>query len=168
MKNGRTGEAAVGEQNVLAEALTRAGHDRLEGNAGKKLGEPERFRRGRQRHQSRQRFSYAQAEATRNVIGKTGRSHFRDRQAARRQHKRGGREATLAGLQPEAVSAGNIRDGLTYPYVDTALRAFGHQHGDDGARRAVAEQLAERLLMIGDAMALDQRDEISLRVAAQR
>ena len=57
---------------------------------------------------------------------------------------------------------------LADPDVDTAPRAFGQQHGHDGARRAVAEQLAERLLVIGDAMALHQRDEIGLRVAAQR
>ena len=57
---------------------------------------------------------------------------------------------------------------MAEPHIDTARRAFGEQHRDDRARRAVAEQLSERLLVIGDAMALDQRDEVVLRVAVER
>jgi hypothetical protein len=54
------------------------------------------------------------------------------------------------------------------PDIDATRRAFGEQHRDDGARRAVAEQLSERLLVIGDAMPLDQRDEVVLRVTVER
>ena len=53
------------------------------------------------------------------------------------------------------------------PHIDAALGTFGQQHGHDRARRAVAEQLAERLLMIRDAMSLDQRDETGRCVARQ-
>ena len=125
-------------------------------------------RRRRQRHQPRQRLSDTQAEAARNVIGETGRAHFRDRQAAGRQHQRRRGEASVAGFHAETFGAGNIRDLAADPDIDAALRAFGQQHGDDGARRAIAEQLSERLLVIGDAMALNERNEIGLRVAAER
>jgi hypothetical protein len=54
------------------------------------------------------------------------------------------------------------------PDVDAALLAFRRQHRDDRACGAVAEQLAERLLVIFDAMALHESDEITLRVAAER
>ena len=168
LQNGRAGQAAVREQNVLAKALPRAGRDRLERNAGQKLANPSASRRRRQRHQRRQRLGHAQAEAARHVIGKTGRAHFRDRQAAGRQHQRRRGEAAVAGFDAEAIGARNIGDGVADPDIDAALRAFGQQHGDDRARRAVAEQLAERLLVIGDAVPLDQRDEVGLRVAAQR
>ncbi len=52
--------------------------------------------------------------------------------------------------------------------IDAACRAFGEQHGDDRPRRAVTEQLAQRLLVKGDAVASDQRDEIRLRIARER
>ena len=168
LKNGRPGEAAVREQNVFTEALSRAGHDRLQGNAGEKLLESQRLGRGLQWHQPGPMLGHAQAEATGNVIGKTSRPHFRNRKAAGRQNNRRGGEASTAGLHTEAVGAGNIRDGAADPHIDTTLRAFGQQHGDDLARRAIAEQLAECFLVIGDGMALNQRDEVSLRVAAQR
>jgi hypothetical protein len=38
--------------------------------------------------------------------------------------------------------------------------AFVEQHRDDLLRRAVAEELAERLLVPGDAVPIDQSDEI--------
>lgn len=53
-------------------------------------------------------------------------------------------------------------------HIDIARRAFGEQHRNDCARRAVAEQLTERLLVIGNAMAFDQRDEVVLGIAIER
>ena len=47
-------------------------------------------------------------------------------------------------------------------------RAFVQQHLHDLLRRVVAEQLAEFLLVPGDAVALDHGDEIPWRVAGQR
>jgi hypothetical protein len=46
--------------------------------------------------------------------------------------------------------------------------ALVHQHRDDLARGAVAEELTQRLLVPGDAVLLDQREEILRGVAAQR
>ncbi len=63
---------------------------------------------------------------------------------------------------------GHVGDGVSDPDIDAPLRTFSEQHGHDGAGRSVAEQLAERLLVVGDAMALDQRDEIILGVAGER
>src|SRR5690606_16183378 len=51
---------------------------------------------------------------------------------------------------------------------DVARRAFGEQHVDDLPRRSVAEQLPERLLVPGDAVALHQREEVLRGVPAQR
>jgi len=48
------------------------------------------------------------------------------------------------------------------------LAAFLQQHLDDLPRQAVTEQLPARLLVPGNAVALDQRNEVALRVTAQR
>ena len=74
----------------------------------------------------------------------------------------------LSVVDAKLIGARTLGDACADPHIDAARRAFGEQHRDDGARRAVAEQLPERLLVIGDAMALDQRDEIMLRVAVER
>jgi len=46
--------------------------------------------------------------------------------------------------------------------------ALGQQHGDDLLGRAVAEQLAELLLVVGDAMLADGLEEVLRREARQR
>ena len=52
--------------------------------------------------------------------------------------------------------------------ADANRRAFRFQQVDNILRRAVAEQLAERLFMIGDAMFAHERQEISGPVSRQR
>jgi hypothetical protein len=49
----------------------------------------------------------------------------------------------------------------------TRGRAFGQQHGDDAACRAIAEKLAERFFMPGDAVSLHKIQEIARRVTRQ-
>ena len=156
------------EQDVFAKALAGARRDRLQRNAGEQLSQAERVGRGLERNQRRQRLDDAQAEAPRHLIGKAGRPHLWNRQAAGRQHQRGGGEGTTTGREPESVGEGQVGDGVADPDVDATIRALAQQHGHDRARGAVAEQLPERLLVIGNAMALDQRDEIVLRVTAKR
>jgi hypothetical protein len=46
--------------------------------------------------------------------------------------------------------------------------ALGEEHIDDLLRRAIAEELAEGFLVVADAMALNESDEISRRVAGER
>src|SRR5258707_12151587 len=57
---------------------------------------------------------------------------------------------------------------MRHPYVAAGRLAFGQQHGHDLARRAVAEKLTQGLLVPGDAMLVDQGDEIVLGAARQR
>ena len=52
--------------------------------------------------------------------------------------------------------------------VDRSGRTFLEQHRENLARRAVAEELAQRFFVIADTMALDHRDEVALGVAAER
>ena len=64
-------------------------------------------------------------------------------------------------------------DRLAQRHVDHAAgsrrpAAFVEQHRHDLPRGAVAEELAQRLFMPGDAMRLDQFEKVGGRVAAQR
>ncbi len=72
-------------------------------------------------------------------MGKISRSHFLFFVSAGRQYKRGGSEGSVTGFYAEAVSTGNVRDPVADPDLNAAMRTFGQQHGDDGARRAIAK-----------------------------
>ena len=52
--------------------------------------------------------------------------------------------------------------------LNTGGAALGFEHVENRARRTVAEELAERLLVIRDAMLFDQGDEVSRGVTRQR
>ena len=64
-----------------------------------------------------------------------------------------------------ALDRGHDASGFD-PHCRSA--AFVGEHLDDQLRRLVAEQLPQLFLVISDAVALDQRDKIPLRVARQR
>ena len=57
---------------------------------------------------------------------------------------------------------------VAQPDLHLAAGAFVEQQLDDLARGAVAEELAQRLLVPGDAVTLDQVEEILRGVAAER
>ena len=60
------------------------------------------------------------------------------------------------------------RDCVSQPQHGTARLHLGQQHADDVLGAVVAEELAERLFVPGDAVLFDQRDEVVRRVARQR
>src|SRR5258707_1147349 len=66
------------------------------------------------------------------------------------------------------IGARYFRDAMRGAQIDAGGRALRQEHREDLARRSVAEKLAESFLVIANAMALDQRDEIVLRIAAER
>src|SRR3546814_6279902 len=72
------------------------------------------------------------------------------------------------GDAERAIGVGYVVHRLAAAHIDPALRRFFEEHRDDCLRRTVAEQLAERLFVPGDAMGVDQRDEIGGGVARQR
>src|SRR6185312_9816936 len=78
------------------------------------------------------------------------------------------REASRAGFDAECVSFGNARNGLPHSQVNASQCALREQHGNDRTRRAVAEQLTQRLFMKWNAMTLNEIDEVGLRIAAER
>src|SRR5438552_13570586 len=77
--------------------------------------------------------------------------------------------AALRRLDDEAVSlASDAVHRTRHPPLHSAARAFRLEHRDDVERGAVAEELAELLLVVGDAVTLDETDELRRRVACER
>ncbi|MNI70288.1 hypothetical protein D3C73_1260930 [compost metagenome] len=77
-------------------------------------------------------------------------------------------EQAVRGVHAEAVSA--VLDALHAALradLHAGLLAFVHQHLHDLLGRDIAEQLAQFLLVIGDAVALDHLDEVVGRVTRQ-
>jgi hypothetical protein len=102
-----------------------------------------------------------------------GRPHLGDRQPAACQHHRIRREIAFVGGDAETgLAAGlwavDIGNSVGEAQIDAHAIAFCHKHGDHRLRRAVAEQLAEGFFVPGDAVLVDQGDEIVLSIAGQR
>ena len=109
-------------------------------------------------------------ELARDFVAEAARAHARNRQATARDHQRGRAEGVdVSAIEMKCrIFVAHTRHRATRLDAHAGRCAFVEQHAHDLLRRIVAEQLAEFLLVIGDAMALDQRDEIGRRVARQR
>jgi hypothetical protein len=59
-------------------------------------------------------------------------------------------------------------DRAVAAHLRATLGAFVQEHVDDLPRRAIAEKLAQRLFMPGDAVRLDQGEEIGRGIPAER
>ncbi len=77
-----------------------------------------------------------------------------------------------AGAGLDAESCGSVRacdgvDGGAGEDADACVFALAFEHGDDVLRGAVAEELAEGLLVVRDAVLLDQGDDVGGREAGE-
>src|SRR5262249_37809726 len=96
-------------------------------------------------------------------------AHLRDRLAAGGYHQRRARDRSRRRLHEKSIGCSLDRAGFDAQLQLAArLREAVEQHGDDLPRRAVAEQLAERLLVIRDAARLHPRDEVMLGKTLER
>ena len=68
----------------------------------------------------------------------------------------GARNSCSSRANDEFGCARNFLDSRVQENLNTGGAALGFEHVENRARRAVAEELAERLLVIRDAMLLDQ------------
>src|SRR5258706_6894033 len=94
---------------------------------------------------------------------------LRHREPAGGNHERRGRERSAARLHAKDGAVAHHPAHLAgLAPIDAPLRALGDEHVDDPLRAVVAEELPERLLVIRDAVALHERDELARRVARQR
>ena len=158
----------MGQQQVFAEAPAIAGDFRVYGNSGQITEARQRFGPEAERHQCRARGHDVQAELLGDAVAKRAGAYFRHRQPAARHHQGARPACALIGVDDKPLPF--TRYGTHFarhaPVHATAL-AFAFQHVDDLLRAVDAEQLAQRSLLVPDAVALHQRNEMLRRVARQ-
>ena len=158
----------MGEKCRLAEGRLAGAGDDVGRDAGQ-ITEQRLVAAERQRDQRRAGLNDLVAEAAGQSVREIGGADLGDRRAAGGDdERRGGGGAVADGDAEAAVGMVDLADRMTERVGDAAGVAFGAEKVDDLAGRAVAEQLAERLFVPGDAVATDQGDEIGRRIAAER
>src|SRR5690606_14884439 len=163
-------DAAVGDQHEIAEARAVGGGGDRERDAAE-VGQALLVLAAEgQRHQARAGGQHRVAEPARQLVAEAAGAHARDRKAAAGHHQRRRAELAARGVQAEiagvAVDHALDRAGRLDPHPGRG--AFVQQHAHDQLRGFVAEQLAQLLLVVRDAVAFDQLDEVPRGVARQR
>ncbi len=153
------------------EGYLAAAHTRRDADARQRLEPRQHPLLEDERHQGRPCFGHRDTEARREPVTEIAGAHFRNGFSARRHDERltlnllraRGQRQHEAGLGPL-----DVRDRGCQSQLRVALFELGQQQIDDLLRRTVAEQLAERLFVIRNAVAFHQGDEIAGAVAMQR
>ena len=165
-----TTQAAMGEQHRFVEHRLAMPHPGLDGDTGQRLQPLQQRLVEGQRHQGGPRLRHRQAELPGEAIAEIARAHFGNGFSARRNHQRAALHR-FAVQEPQQKTFRRFLDLIDFA-VQAQLRVglphFGKKKIDDLLGRSIAEQLAQGFFVIGDAVALDQRDEILRRVAAER
>ena len=126
----------------------------------------------RQRHQPGTGLNQAQAKLAGQAVAKISRADFWDRQPARghyhlRRFYQSFATVNLIASGAQPIRVNHAFDATSLPTHYLAGDAFRQQHVDEVFRRMVAKQLAFVLFMKGNAVALQQFDEVLRRVARQ-
>jgi hypothetical protein len=104
-----------------------------------------------------------EAELLGELVAEVCGSHLRDGEASGGDDYGGGLDGAGAGLEEE--SCGSVRrgdgvDGGSGEDAHACVLALALEHGDDLLRGAVAEELAEGLLVVLDAVLLDEGNDV--------
>ena len=158
------------EEPALAElgALARDAHASGERDAREIAPACEVVGREAKRHEPRTRRHDAEAESLRDPIAEVARTELRNREAARRDDERVRFEASEIRLDREAPVVRDLADRAADENLDAGRTTLREEQLDHLARAPVAEELAERLFVPGDAVAVDERDEVVGPVARER
>jgi len=158
----------MGEEQLLAKARLALRRDHLSGEPGQVRVVDTVLRLPGERNQCGTRCLDGKAELCGNAIGEVGCAHLWDGEAAGSNDERLRAVVCCCGLNDKAIGMANRCDLLIEEDANAGGAAFCFEHGDDVASGAVAEELAEGLLVIGNAMPLDECDEIARCVAGER
>ena len=168
LQNGGTAQPFVGKQNCIPEGGPAGCDRRDDGHAGQAPVALDVRGLVGQRHQRGRAGNDPQAELSGNFITEARGACSRVRQAAGRHDQRGSGIRGRVGLNDEGIFFLYFFDGTTGLDGDTPGLAFGLQQVDDPMRPTVAEKLAGCFFVIGDAVLLDQLDEVERGEPAER
>src|SRR5579864_6189390 len=100
---------------------------------------------------------------SRNLVTEIGGSDLRDRQPTCSNDKGSATEVFRIAGNREGLVLPNTGHGAVQIDPDSGIRTFLKKNVDDFLRRAVAKKLSELLLVIGNAIAANEPDEIIRR-----
>jgi hypothetical protein len=168
LENGGSTEAAMGEEHFFAEPSFAGAGDDFGGDSGE-LGialiigsmEDERDERGT-------RGNNFVTELAGEVVAERGGAHFGDGETASGDDKSRRAEFVARRAQNKFAEALDFRDARVQKNLDLSGATFGFEKIGDFRRGVIAEELAERFFVIGDAALFDEGDEILWRVARER
>ena len=168
LQDRRPAQPAVGDQHLFPESLMIRGNDDFRGDACQIAILLAIAGSQHERHKCGSRGLDLQPKLPCEVISQRSRSQFWNRKSAGRHHQ--DRRMELAGLRADdkLVCASNVMNVAVQNDLYPRSAAFDFEHFHDVASGTVAEELAERFLVIWDVMLLDQRDEVRGRVPGQR
>ena len=153
----------MGEEAGFLECGLAAAHEGMRRDA-RKLPEQHILAAERQRDERRARLDHPEAELAGEIVGEAARAQFGDARPASGDGQRRRSVASPADPHLEQAIAARYFGNAFAQLERHVLGACGEEHRDDLPRRAIAEELAQRLFMPGDAMRIDQGDEIVRRV----
>jgi hypothetical protein len=168
LENGGTAKAAMGEEHFFAEPSFADAGDDFGGDSGElrialMIGsiEDERDERGT-------RGNNFVTELAGEVVAERGGAHFGDGETAGGDDKSRRAEFVARRAQNKFAGALDFGDARIEKNLDLGGAAFRFKEVGDFRGGVVAEELAERFFVIGDAALFDEGDEILWRVARER
>ncbi len=168
MQDGWAAEAAVGDEHFLAEALATDGGDHFGGDSGEVAVVLAVFGGEGQGNQRGTALAQLEPKLLCQFVAEGGGAHLGDREASGGDDEGGSVEFAIAGGDDELVCALHSPHAGRGEDVHMRGATFFLEQGDDFAGGAVAEQLAQRFLVVGDAVLFDEGDEVLRGVAGQR
>jgi hypothetical protein len=160
LENGGAAKSTMGEKHLFAEGIFCDGGNDFRGDASEfrvamMIGAIED-----ERNEGGARRDDFVAELASEVVAEGSGSHFGDGEATGGDDQNGGAEFGGIGMEEKLRGAFYFRDAGVEEDLDSGGTAFGFEKAGDVGRRIVAEELAERFFVVGDAMFLDENEKI--------
>ena len=163
----RAAQSAMSNEHLLAKRLFTARRDHFRGNAGQAAVALQIGGIEDERNQRRTRLPNRQPELARQVVSEGSGADFRQRESAGG-HDQGVRpELVLARAKREPACFGDLGNPCAEKDTHAGGATFAFEQVGDLPRRVIAEELSERLFVIGDAVLFYERDEVRGSVPRQ-
>src|SRR5512146_1682810 len=121
-----------------------------------------------ERDQSRFELGHRYAKLLRDLVAEWRRADLGDGYSAAGDDQRMGAVSSARRRHKKRIAALYLFHVAWHAPAHACPIAFGLEHGDDGFRSVVTEQLSERFFLIADAMFVQHGNEVLRREARQR
>ncbi len=144
----------MGDKHLFGEALASDGGGHGEGNSGKIAPALAIQSRKQQRDQPWTARLDAQPELTRQVIAEPGGAQLRNREPAGGHHQHGRMQLIPTEADDEMPRPRNLANPGSGDHADANPAALFLEHGENLLGRAIAEKLAQGLLVVGNGVSV--------------